>query len=168
MQQPKIHTKSTKNRPKTDPKATQKPTQNRPKINPKSTQNRPNLTQNDPHFCDVMVMLQVKNRHGKSRQNPSRLRSRQESNRRNKREDCNFCATSLLITLRPDADAHAFGSLSALHTHCCPSTRPVQTHSGFTGLPPSNVQGVLTGGAQPSLPLLHNRIATCTSHLLWG
>ena len=25
-----------------------------------------------------------------------------------------------------------------------------------------NVQGVLTGGAQPSLPLLHNRIATCT------
>ena len=39
--------------------------------------------------------------------------------------------------------------------------------SGISGLKPSNGQWALTGGTQSSLPLLHNRIATCTSHFLW-
>ena len=48
------------------------------------------------------------------------------------------------------------------------SSRPVQTYSGIQWLPPSNGQWAFTGRTQSLLPRLHNRIGTCTSHLLWG
>ena len=75
------------------------------------------------------------------------------------REDCNFCATVQLcsvcffdkIIACSDADAHTFASL------CC----SLYTLYLFK-------LTVATGRTQSSLPRLHNRIGTCTSHLVWG
>ena len=42
------------------------------------------------------------------------------------------------------------------------------TYSGIQWVQPSNGQWAFTGRTQSLLPRLHNRIGTCTSHLLWG
>ena len=63
---------------------------------------------------------------------------------------CSFCFFDKIIACS-DADAHTFASL------CC----SLYTLYLFK-------LTVATGRTQSSLPRLHNRIGTCTSHLVWG